>query len=103
MTAARTSSSGADRGALAESEGIRVLYAEVAWMYQQLGRAADARRLVETYDAGNLPGLPRDQDYLLTLQLTLDVALAQGLSRRWRPSRRCCCRTRAGRSSTPGR
>jgi hypothetical protein len=66
---------------LAESEGIRVLYAEVAWMYQELGRHADARRLIETFDADNLARLPRDYNYLLTLQLVLDVALAQGLTR----------------------
>jgi hypothetical protein len=66
---------------LAESEGIRVLYAEVAWMYQQLGRHADARRVAGTFDADNLARLPRDYNYLLTLQLVLDVALAQGLTR----------------------
>ena len=58
-----------------------MLYAEVAWMYQELGRPTDARRLVETFDADNLSRLPRDHDYLLTLQLSLDVALAQGLTR----------------------
>ncbi|WP_297623526.1 hypothetical protein [Nocardioides sp.] len=66
---------------LAESEGIRVLYAEIAWIYQGLGMHEDARRLVETFDADNLIRLPRDYNYLLTLQLALDVALAQGLTR----------------------
>jgi hypothetical protein len=66
---------------LAESEGIRVLYAEVAWMYQGLGMPDDARRLAETFDADNLSRLPRDHNYLLTLDLVLDVALAQGLTR----------------------
>jgi hypothetical protein len=66
---------------LADSEGIRVLYAEVAWMYQGLGLPDDARRLAETFDADNLSRLPRDHNYLLTLDLVLDVALAQGLTR----------------------
>lgn len=66
---------------LAESEGIRVLYAEIAWIYQGVGMHEDARRLAETFDADNLARLPRDYNYLLTLQLVLDVALAQGLTR----------------------
>ena len=41
----------------------------------------DARRLAETFDADNLARLPRDHNYLLTLELVLDVALAQGLTR----------------------
>ncbi len=65
---------------LAESEGIRVLYAEIAWIYQEIGMHEDARRLVETFDADNLARLPRDYNYLLTLQLALDVAVTQRLT-----------------------
>jgi hypothetical protein len=66
---------------LAESEGIRVLYGEIAWLYQGFGMHHDARRLAETFDADNLARLPRDYNYLLTLQLVLDVALTQRLTR----------------------
>ncbi len=66
---------------LAESEGIRVLYAEIGWICQGLGMHEDARRLVETFDSDTLARLPRDYNYLLTLQLALDVALEQGLTR----------------------
>lgn len=62
--------------ALAQREGIRVIFAEIAWMYLGLGLLDDARRLAETFDARVLANLARDHNYLLTLQLLLDVALA---------------------------
>jgi hypothetical protein len=65
--------------ALAEREGIREVLAEVAWLYLELGLPDDARRLASTFDGAILTGLPRDQNYLLILQLLLDVALATGL------------------------
>ncbi len=64
---------------LAAREGIRVIDAEVAWMYFGLGLQDDARRLAETFDDRVLTHLPRDHNYLLTLHLLLDVALSTGL------------------------
>jgi hypothetical protein len=66
---------------LAEAQGIRVLYAEIAWLYETLGMHGDAGRLVESFDADNLARLARDHDYLLTLQLSLEVAIALRLNR----------------------
>jgi hypothetical protein len=65
--------------ALAEQEGIREVVAELAWIYLGLGLPDDARRLGSTFDQPVLSGLPRDHNYLLILQLLLDVALATGL------------------------
>lgn len=64
--------------AIAEQEGIREIVAEVAWIYLGLGLTDDARRLASTFDKPALCGLPRDHNYLLTLQLLLDVALGTG-------------------------
>lgn len=68
-----------DGEAHAEREGIRTIYAEIAWIYLGVGLADDATRLASTFDARVLAGLPRDHDYLLVLHLLLDVALATGL------------------------
>lgn len=65
--------------ALAEQEGIREVVAEIAWIYLGIGLPDDARRLASTFDQRVLSGLPRDHNYLLILQLLLDVALATGL------------------------
>lgn len=65
--------------AIAEREGIREVVAEVAWIYLGLGLGDDARRLASTFDERALRGLPRDHNYLLILQLLLDVALGTGL------------------------
>jgi hypothetical protein len=65
--------------ALAEREGIREIYAEIAWIYLGLGLSAQARRLAAMFDERVLRQLPRDHNYLLTLHLLLDVALATGL------------------------
>ena len=65
--------------ALAEQEGIREVVAEIAWIYLGIGLPDDARRLASTFDERVLAGLPRDHNYLLILQLLLDVALATGL------------------------
>lgn len=60
---------------LAVSEGIREVAAEVSWMYAGAGRLEDARRLASGFDDRVLQQLPRDHNYLLVLQLLLDVAL----------------------------
>jgi hypothetical protein len=65
--------------ALAEREGIREVVAEIAWIYLGLGLADDARRLASTFDERVLATLRRDHNYLLVLQLLLDVALRTGL------------------------
>ena len=65
--------------AIAEQEGIRVIFAEIAWVYLEIGLPNHARRLVATFDRRVLSDLQRDHDYLLTLHLVLDVALATGL------------------------
>ncbi|WP_183096000.1 hypothetical protein [Nocardioides stalactiti] len=62
--------------ALAESEGVREMYAELAWIHLQWGREDDARRFAAAFDARVLGQLPRDHNYLLVLHLLLDVALA---------------------------
>lgn len=64
---------------LTEREGIRNACAELAWIYLHLGLVDDARRLASTFDERVLTHLARDHDYLLSLQLLLDVALATGL------------------------
>lgn len=63
----------------AEREGIRTIYAELAWIYLGAGLVDDATRLASRFDARVLANLPRDHDYLLVLHLLLDVALATGL------------------------
>jgi hypothetical protein len=65
--------------AIAEREGIREIVAEIAWIYLGLGLSDDARRLASTFDARAVNTLPRDHNYLLILQLLLDVALGTGL------------------------
>lgn len=65
--------------ALAEREGIREVVAEIAWIYLGLGLVDDARRLASTFDERALANLRRDHNYLLVLQLLLDVALRTGL------------------------
>jgi hypothetical protein len=64
---------------LAEQEGIREIFAEIAWIYLGIGMVDDARRLASTFDGRVLANLRRDHNYLLVLQLVLDVALATGL------------------------
>lgn len=63
---------------IAVGEGIRELYAEAAWIWIAAGRHDRALALAETFDAGVLARLPRNLNYLLTLQLLLDVALQAG-------------------------
>jgi len=68
-----------DGEAIAEREGIREIFAEIAWIYLGLGLDDDARRLASTFDERVLAKLPRDHNYLPVLHLLLDVALATGL------------------------
>jgi len=61
---------------IADGEGIRELYAESAWLWLGGGRPDHARELAERFDPGVLRDLPRNFNYLLVLQLVLEVALA---------------------------
>jgi hypothetical protein len=63
---------------LVRHEGMREIWAEVAWLYAGLGLPDDARRLAATFDERVLANLPRDHNYLMQLQLLLDVALTTG-------------------------
>lgn len=63
---------------IAVAEGIRELYAEAAWIWVAAGRPDRALALAATFDANVLGRLPRNLNYLLTLQLLLDVALQVG-------------------------
>ncbi len=65
--------------ALGEQEGIPNTAAEIAWIYLGIGMPDDARRLAATFDERTLANLPHDHNYLLVLQLLLDVALITGL------------------------
>ncbi|HEY0643017.1 MAG TPA: hypothetical protein VGD39_06345, partial [Nocardioides sp.] len=64
---------------LAVDAGIRELQAEAAWIYAGLGHLDDARRLAAAFDGRVLSRLPRDHNYLLVLQLLLDVGLQTGM------------------------
>ncbi len=61
---------------IADAEGIRELYAESAWLWLGAGEPGHARELAERFDEGVLAELPRNFNYLMVLQLVLEVALA---------------------------
>ena len=63
---------------LAVSEGIAALHAEAATVWLGAGAPASAERLLRTFQGGRLRTLARDHDWLLTMQLVLDAALALG-------------------------
>jgi hypothetical protein len=64
--------------AFAVAEGAAAVAAESAFLWLQAGRPDRARRLVLTFSGRVLPELPRDVNWLLTLQCLLEVALAIG-------------------------
>lgn len=61
---------------IADAEGIRELYAESAWLWLGAGAPDHARDLAERFDDDVLAALPKNFNYLLVLQLLLEVALA---------------------------
>lgn len=63
---------------LAMSEGIATLHAEAATMWLGAGRTDRVADLLNTFRGGRLRSLVRDHDWLLTLQLVLEAALALG-------------------------
>lgn len=58
------------------TEGVRVAHAELAFLWLAAGDLERAGGLLGTFRGGVLGGLPRDVNWLLTLQLVLEVALA---------------------------
>ncbi len=62
----------------AVAEGVRVMHAELAYLWMMAGEHERARSLIDTFHAGALAALPRDVNWLLTLHLVLEVAVALG-------------------------
>ncbi|MBO3749976.1 hypothetical protein J5X84_28175 [Streptosporangiaceae bacterium NEAU-GS5] len=60
------------------AEGISVLCAEAAFLWTCAGDLDRARALVNTFHGRVLGDLPRDMNWLLTLQCVLEAALAVG-------------------------
>jgi hypothetical protein len=60
----------------AESEGVTVVRAEAALVWLGAGRRDRVKRLVGAFTADTLAGLPRDGDWLLTMQCVLEGALS---------------------------
>lgn len=59
----------------AVSEAVMVVYAESAFVWMASGELDRAEALIRTFRNGALLTVPADQDWLLTLQLVLEVAL----------------------------
>ena len=64
--------------AFASAEGITVVLAEAAFLWVCAGRLERARALVYRFHGPVLDDLPRDVNWLLTLQCVLEAALAVG-------------------------
>jgi hypothetical protein len=62
--------------ALALAEGMSVLCAEAAYLWTCAGQLDRARTLVQTFHGLVLEDLPRDMNWLLTIQCVLEAALA---------------------------
>lgn len=60
------------------AEGVNVLCAEAAYLWVGARRPDRARAMLQTFHGGVLDDLPRDVNWLLTLQCVLEVALAVG-------------------------
>ncbi|RNL78754.1 hypothetical protein [Nocardioides marmorisolisilvae] len=60
----------------AVSEGVIVVCGEAAFMWMMAGRLDRAEALLRTFHGGVLSQLPRDVDWMLTLQTVLETALA---------------------------
>jgi hypothetical protein len=70
--------SAAEAEAFARAEGVTVVAAEAAFLWTCGGDRANARRLLQSFDGGVLDELPRDVNWLLTLQCVLETALFVG-------------------------
>ena len=62
----------------AVAEGTAAVHAEAAFWWMAAGEHGRAQALLRGFAGEVLPGLPRDVNYLLILQLVLEVALALG-------------------------
>jgi tetratricopeptide (TPR) repeat protein len=65
----------AEAEAFALAEGATTVYAEAAYLWLAAGQLDRARRLVHTFHGPVLEELPRDVNWLLTLQCLLEAAL----------------------------
>lgn len=65
-----------DAEQFAVAEAVVVVHAEAAFLWMAAGQLDRAEALLRTFRGGHLAALARDQDWLLTLQLVLEVALA---------------------------
>jgi hypothetical protein len=66
----------AEMEAFALTEGVTVLCAEAAYVWVRAAELDRARALVDTFHGPVLDDLPRDVNWLLTLQCVLEAALA---------------------------
>jgi hypothetical protein len=73
---ARCAAGAAECEAFALAEGITVIAAEAAFLWVCAGDLDRARTLVHTFHGSVLADLPRDVNWLLTLQCVLEAALA---------------------------
>jgi hypothetical protein len=74
--AATCEAGAAECEAFALSEGATAVCAEAAFLWVCAGRLDRARALVYTFDRPVLDDLPRDVNWLLTLQCVLEAAIA---------------------------
>jgi hypothetical protein len=59
----------------ATNEGVTAVAAEAAYLWLAAGERDHARALVRRFDAPTLDGLPRDVNWMLTVQCVLEIAL----------------------------
>jgi tetratricopeptide (TPR) repeat protein len=74
--AATCAAGAAEAEAFALAEGVTVVYAEAAFLWVCAGNLDRARALVRTFQGPVLDDLPRDVNWLLTLQCVLEAAVA---------------------------
>src|SRR5712671_4375072 len=74
--AATCEAGAADAEAFALAEGVTAVCAEAAFLWVCAGKLDRARALVHTFHGSVLDDLPRDVNWLLTLQCVLEAALA---------------------------
>jgi hypothetical protein len=74
--AAACGAGAAESEAFALAQGVTVVCAEAAFLWVCAGKLDRAHALVHTFHGPVLDGLPRDVNWLLTLQCVLEAALA---------------------------
>ena len=88
--------------AFALAEGVTAVCAEAAFLWVCAGQPDRARALVRTFHGRVLDDLPRDVNWLLTLQCVLEAALAVGDREVVEKAARLLTPYAGGRCSTPG-